>query len=192
MAREPGAAEALLVVDVQNDFCPGGSLPVRDGDAVVPVLNEWIDRFVAAGRPVVLSRDWHPAVTSHFQAQGGPWPPHCVQGTPGAAFHPELRIPPEALVVSKGMANDEDGYSAFVARDEQGKHLVDLLRELGIEKLVIGGLAADYCVKWSVLEAREAGFGVDVIESGMRAVEVQPGDGDRAIAAMREVGARLI
>jgi nicotinamidase/pyrazinamidase len=192
MARQPGAAEALLVVDVQSDFCPGGSLPVHEGDAVVPVLNEWIDRFAAEGRPVVLSRDWHPAVTSHFQTQGGPWPPHCVQGTPGAAFHPRLRFPPGVRVVSKGMAKDEDGYSAFVARDDRGRPLVDLLRELGIEKLVIGGLATDYCVKWSVLEAREAGLDVDVIESAIRAVEVAPGDGERAIEAMRKAGARLI
>jgi nicotinamidase/pyrazinamidase len=185
-------ATALLVVDVQNDFCPGGSLPVADGDQVVPVLNDYVGRFVRAGRPVVFSRDWHPAETTHFLPQGGPWPVHCVQGTRGAEFHPQLRIPPEALIVSKGMGADEDGYSAFVGRDDEGRRLADRLRDLGVRKLLIGGLATDYCVLNSVLEARQHGLEVDVIRPGMRGVEVQPGDTARAIEKMRAAGARLI
>jgi nicotinamidase/pyrazinamidase len=184
---EPGSA--LLIVDVQNDFCPGGSLSVPDGDLVVPVLNDYIARFHRAGRPVVFSRDWHPARTTHFREQGGPWPAHCVQGTHGAAFHPELKVPPDAVIVSKGMGPDEDGYSAFVGRDDLGRGLALLLREQGVQKLVVGGLATDYCVLNSVLEGIEAGFEVEVIGAGIRAVEVAPGDGERAIERMRSAGA---
>lgn len=188
----PQARTALLVVDVQNDFCPGGSLPVQDGDAVVPVLNDYLTRFMREGLPVVFSRDWHPAQTTHFQDQGGPWPPHCVQDTPGAAFHPSLSVPEKAVIVSKGMGPGEDGYSAFVGRDQQGRSLATLLREQGVEKLVVGGLATDYCVLSSVLEAREAGFDVDVISSGIRGVDVQPGDSHKAIERMKTAGARFI
>jgi nicotinamidase/pyrazinamidase len=180
---------ALLIVDVQNDFCPGGSLPVPDGDRVVPVLNDYIGRFQREGRSIVYSRDWHPARTTHFREHGGPWPAHCVQGTRGAEFHPELRVAPSGIVVSKGMGPAEDGYSAFVARDDQGRGLAAILRERGIEKLLVGGLATDYCVLSSVLEALEAGFEVEVIAAGVRAVEVQPGDGQRAIERMRSAGA---
>jgi nicotinamidase/pyrazinamidase len=182
---------ALLVVDVQNDFCPGGSLPVAEGNRVVPVLNEYVERFSRDGRPVLFSRDWHPDQTTHFVTRGGPWPPHCVQGTPGAEFHPELRVPPGAIIISKGMDPGEDGYSAFVGRDERGTRLADLLRELGVEKLVIGGLATDYCVRDSVLEARQAGFDVEVIANGIRGVEVMPGDSQRAIERMKAAGARF-
>jgi len=120
---------------------------------------------------VILSRDWHPALTTHFKEQGGPWPAHCVQGTPGADFHPDLTVPSGAIVVSKGMGSDEDGYSAFVGRDERGRRLADLLRELGATRIVVGGLATDYCVVNTALEGRAAGFEVDVIEAGIRAVD---------------------
>lgn len=188
----PGDQAALLIVDVQNDFCPGGSLPVADGDRVVPVLNERIRRFAAAGRPVFFSRDWHPPKTTHFKEQGGPWPPHCVQGTRGAEFHPALEVPPEAVVVSKGMGPDEDGYSAFVGRDEQGRSLASLLRNRGVRTVVVGGLATDYCVLNSVLEAIEHGFAAEVIRDGMRGVEVSPGDTAAAIGRMEAAGARLV
>ena len=191
-SSSPDEGTALLVVDVQNDFCPGGSLPVPDGDLVVPVLNDYIGRFTRAGRPVVLSRDWHPTRTTHFQEQGGPWPAHCVQGTRGAEFHPGLDVPPEAILVSKGMGPDEDGYSAFVGRDERGRGLASLLRQRGVQKLLVGGLATDYCVVNSVLEAIENGFEVDVIGHGMRGVEVSPGDSERAIARMKAAGARIV
>jgi nicotinamidase/pyrazinamidase len=183
---------ALLVVDVQNDFCPGGSLPVPDGDDVVSVLNRYVEDFRREGRPVVFSRDWHPATTTHFAAHGGPWPEHCVQGTRGADFHPDLRVPPDAVIVSKGMGAEEDGYSAFVGRDEHGRGLASLLRDEGIEKLVVGGLATDYCVLNSVLEGLEAGFEVDVIADAIRAVEVSPGDGERAVERMKAAGARFV
>lgn len=192
LASHPDERATLLIVDVQNDFCPGGSLPVADGDLVVPVLNAYIRRFIQAGRPVFFSRDWHPARTTHFQDQGGPWPPHCVQGTPGAQFHPDLDVPSEAVVVSKGMGPDEDGYSAFVGRDEQGRSLATLLHDRGAERLVVGGLATDYCVLNSVLEAIENGFEVEVIADGVRGVEVRAGDTAAAIERMKAAGARFL
>ena len=183
------ARSALLVVDVQNDFCPGGALQVAGGDQVVDILNEYIDRYTAEERPVILTRDWHPQRTTHFQAYGGPWPSHCVQGSVGAEFHPRLRVPATALVVSKGMDPGEDGYSAFVARDGRGRRLADVLRTLDVETLVIGGLATDYCVVNSVVEGTAAGFAVEVIGSAIRAVDVKPGDGERAIERMKAAGA---
>jgi nicotinamidase/pyrazinamidase len=188
MADQP----ALIVVDVQNDFCPGGALGVADGDKVVPVLNRYLDLYTRQDWPVFLTRDWHPARTSHFKEFGGPWPAHCVQGTPGAEFHPALRIPEGAILVSKGMGADEDGYSAFVGRDADGVRLADLLRARGVTRIVIGGLATDYCVLNTVLEGRQAGLDVDVIAHGIRAVEVEPGDGDRAIEQMLAAGANLL
>jgi nicotinamidase/pyrazinamidase len=183
---------ALLVVDVQNDFCPGGSLGVHGGDEVVPVVNDYIARFTREGLPVFITRDWHPPKTTHFQTQGGPWPEHCVQGTPGAEFHPELQTPDSAVVVSKGMGPDEDGYSAFVGRDDRGGSLASLLRERGVERVVVGGLATDYCVVNTVLEGVEAGFSFDVIADGIRGVDAQPGDSDRAIERMKAAGARFV
>ena len=188
-APEPDSA--LLVIDVQRDFCPGGALAVAEGDRVVAPLNAAAARFAAAGRPVIATRDWHPPRTVHFQAYGGPWPPHCVQGTPGAELHPDLALPDGAVVVSSGTREDEDGYSAFDARDPGGRPLADLLREQGVRRLYVGGLATDYCVKASVLDARREGFAVTVLEDAVRAVNVQPGDGERALAAMREAGAVL-
>src|SRR5204863_1075774 len=134
------AQEALVLVDVQNDFCPDGSLPVPDGDKVVPILNGYIERFESRQLPLILSRDWHPTRTTHFKSYGGPWPEHCVQGSRGAEFHPGLRVSPAAVVVSKGMGPDEDGYSAFVGRDDRGRSLETLLRELGLARLLVGGL----------------------------------------------------
>jgi nicotinamidase/pyrazinamidase len=187
----PEPDSALLVIDVQRDFCPGGALAVAEGDRVVVPLNAAAARFAAAGRPVIATRDWHPRRTIHFQEFGGTWPPHCMQGTPGAEFHPDLELPPSAVVVSSGMREDEDGYSAFDAVDDAGRPVADLLRAQGVRRLYIGGLATDYCVKASVLDAREMGFDVTVLEDAVRAVNVQPGDGDRALATMREAGARL-
>jgi len=184
--------DALLVVDVQNDFCPGGSLAVPDGDQVVPVLNRYIARFTSAGAPVFACRDWHPTWTKHFQAYGGAWPPHCVQGTPGAAFHPALALPREAVVFSKGMDPEQDAYSAFQAEDPGGRPLASVLKERGVQRLFVGGLATDYCVRDSALDARRHGFEVVVLANAARAVEVKPGDGERALGAMREAGARLV
>lgn len=182
---------ALLIVDVQNDFIPGGALPVPEGDRVVPVINEYARQFHAAGRPIFASRDWHPPVTRHFKEHGGVWPVHCVQGTRGAEFHPDLALPPETIVVSKGMDPNEDSYSAFDGRDEQGRDLATLLRERGVEHLYVAGLATDYCVKHTALDARRLGFRVTLLADAVRGVDVQPGDSERAIEEMRQAGVEV-
>jgi nicotinamidase/pyrazinamidase len=178
--------QALIVVDVQNDFCPGGTLAVTHGDEVVEPLNEQIDEFLEHGAPVYKSRDWHPPTTKHFQAYGGTWPVHCVQNTKGAEFHPALRDDPRITVVSKGLG-DTDCYSAFDETD-----LVSQLREQGVEEVVVGGLATDYCVKNTVLDALKHGFKVKLLENATRAVDLQPGDGDRAVEEMRAAGAEIV
>jgi nicotinamidase/pyrazinamidase len=185
---QPG--DALLIVDVQNDFCPGGSLPVPRGNEVVPVLNEYARRFHEAGLPVIASRDWHPPQTKHFQSGGGQWPPHCVQGTPGAEFHPNLRLPEGTIVVSKGMDPSQDSYTAFDAVTDDGRPLLQLLRNLGVRRLFVGGLATDYCVRASVLDALRHGFEVILLTDAVRGVDVTPGDSERALQEMRAAGAR--
>jgi len=186
------STDALLIVDVQNDFCPGGSLAVPGGDRVVPVLNRYIERFVALNAPIFASRDWHPAVTRHFKTYGGVWPPHCVQGTKGAEFHAGLRLPGEALVVSKGMDPDADAYSCFQAEDPSGMPFAAALGERGVQRLFVGGLATDYCVKATVLDALREGFQVVVLEDAVRAVDVNPGDGAQALEAMKGAGATFV
>jgi len=185
-AFQPG--DALLLVDPQNDFCPGGALGVNEGDLVMPVLNHWSEAAEAAGVPIFISRDWHPAHTTHFQTAGGIWPPHCVAGTTGADFHPAFHLPPHAVIVSKGMGGEEDAYSAFQARDEVGRPLAELLQQQGVEHLYIMGLATDYCVKESSLSALAQGLRVTVVPEGIRAVDLQPGDGTRALEAIRAAG----
>jgi len=182
--------DALIVVDVQNDFCPGGSLAVPEGDAVVPVLNQYLERASAAGIPIVASRDWHPQETAHFAAFGGTWPVHCVQGTPGAAFHAGLRLPPETLIASKGMSARDEGYSALEGQHPDGRNVLDALRERGVTRIHAGGLATDYCVRATVLGALAAGFETFLLRDASRAVEVTPGDGERAIAEMLAAGAK--
>ncbi|OGQ49851.1 MAG: nicotinamidase [Deltaproteobacteria bacterium RIFCSPLOWO2_02_FULL_57_26] len=181
--------DALVVIDVQNDFCSGGSLAVTDGDKVVPVLNRYIERFKAANLPILATRDWHPEKTSHFKVYGGVWPVHCVQGTKGAEFHPDLRLPSEAVIVSAGMGADEDGYSGFQGRNHRGVKLSDLLRGMGVERIFVGGLATDYCVKHTVLDGLKEGFKVVLLEDAIRGVDLQPGDSERAIAEMVRAGA---
>jgi nicotinamidase/pyrazinamidase len=177
---------ALIVVDVQNDFCPGGTLAVPHGDEVVEPLNQVIDQFLEHGAPVYKSRDWHPPTTKHFAAYGGTWPVHCVQNTKGAEFHPALRDDPRIKVISKGLG-DKDCYSAFDETD-----LASELHAQNVEEVVVGGLATDYCVKNTVLDALKNGFKVKALQDAMRAVEVQPGDGDRAIEEMRAAGAEIV
>jgi nicotinamidase/pyrazinamidase len=183
------ARDALVVVDFQNDFCPGGALGVRGGDAIAPVLNRYLERFARAGAPVFLTRDWHPAVTRHFQASGGVWPPHCVQGTRGAEFHPHLTLPPEAVIVSKGMDPEQDAYSAFQAEDASGRSFAALLAQRGVRRLYVSGLATDYCVRASALDALHGGFQVVVLTDAIGAVDLKPGDGARALDEMRGAGA---
>jgi nicotinamidase/pyrazinamidase len=186
------AGDALLLVDPQNDFCPGGSLAVAEGDQVMPVLSEWAAAAAASGTPIFVSRDWHPERTTHFKAYGGVWPPHCVQGTFGAEFHPALRLPPSVVVVSKGMGEAEDAYSAFQARDADGVMLPELLRTGGVQRLYLMGLATDYCVRASALGGLEHGLQVNVVQSGCRAVDLQPGDGHAALVAIETAGGRLL
>ena len=178
------AGDALLVVDVQNDFCAGGALAVPGGDEVVPVLNRWIAVARGAGVPIVASRCWHPRGHVSFVERGGPWPPHCVQGTRGAEFHPELALPEGVAVVTKGADPDRDDYSDFA-----GTGLTERLRALGVRRLFVGGLALDYCIRASVLEGVAAGFDVHLIRQATRAVEVHDGDGERALAEVRAAGA---
>ncbi len=184
--------DALMVVDVQNDFCPGGSLAVPEGDQVVPVLNKVIARFVESGAPIFASRDWHPAETKHFQAWGGPWPPHCIQGTKGAEFHPALRLPAETTIISKGMDPEKDSYSAFHGIDPTGADLATALRRRGVKRLFVGGLATDYCVKFTALDARREGFAVVLLEDASRGVEVNPGDTAKAIEEMKAAGVTIL
>jgi nicotinamidase/pyrazinamidase len=182
---EPNPKQALIVVDVQNDFCPGGALAVPRGDEVVEPLNQLIDEFLERGAPVYKSRDWHTATTKHFAAYGGTWPVHCVQNTEGAEFHSALRDDPRISVISKGLG-DKDSYSAFDETD-----LAAQLRKESVAEVVVGGLATDYCVKNTVLDALRNGFKVKAVENAMRAVELQPGDGERAIEEMRAAGAEI-
>ncbi|KKN92185.1 hypothetical protein LCGC14_0209980 [marine sediment metagenome] len=157
--------DAIIAVDVQNDFCPGGALGIDGGDAVVPVLNDWLDKAAQQGALVVVSRDWHPVAHCSFEAQGGPWPEHCLQDTEGAAFHPELRLPLGTVRVSKGTAFDRDAYSAF-----DGTGLQSFLESRGIKRVWIGGLACDVCVKATVLDACKFGFETHLIVAATRAV----------------------
>jgi nicotinamidase/pyrazinamidase len=181
---------ALLIVDVQNDFCPGGALPVAEGDRVVPVLNAYIDRFSRTGLPVYASRDWHPPVTKHFREFGGPWPPHCVENTEGAAFHAALQLPRTALVVTKGTDPEDHGYSAFEGKTPTGDNLAASLRDEHVRHLYVGGLATDYGVRRSVLDARREGFDVVVLLDAIRGIDVQDGDTARALDEMLRAGAR--
>jgi nicotinamidase/pyrazinamidase len=179
--------DALLIVDVQNDFCPGGALEVAEGDLVVPVLNRWMEEARRSGIPVYASRDWHPAGHVSFKDRGGPWPPHCVQGTPGAEFHSGLRLPENVQIINKGHDPDQDSYSAF-----GGTQLKQELRRAGIRRLWVGGLAQDYCVRETVLDAIREGFEVYVILDATRAVNVRPDDGTRALDELRQAGAAFL
>lgn len=181
----------LLVVDVQNDFCPGGALAVDEGDRVVPVLNAYLERFAAAGRPIYASRDWHPAVTKHFQAYGGTWPPHCVQGSEGAELHSGLQLPHGAEIVTKGTAPEDEGYSAFEGVMDDGTLFPEQLRRDGVTHLYVGGLATDYCVRASALDARRACLAITLLVDAVRGVNLHPDDSERAIEEMQAAGVQL-
>jgi nicotinamidase/pyrazinamidase len=183
---------ALLVVDVQNDFCAGGALAVPQGDRVVDPINHLVVAYAAAQAAVFASRDWHPAGSSHFTGHGGQWPVHCVADSPGAAFHPQLRLPGPVAVVSKGQAPDSDGYSAFDGTLPTGATLEAALAERRVEHLTVCGLATDYCVRASVLDARARGLDVSVVREAIAAVNLQPGDETSALEEMRGAGADLI
>jgi nicotinamidase/pyrazinamidase len=162
---------------------------VRNGDEIISVLNRYIEKFGAARLPVIVTRDWHPQKTSHFKDYGGVWPVHCVQQTHGAAFHPDLKLPPQAILVSKGTAPDEDSYSAFHGKDDAGTPLSKLLQELGVERIFVGGLATDYCVKYTALDGIKQGFAVVVLGDAVRGVNLHHDDSEKALAAVRDAGA---
>ncbi len=185
---------ALIMVDVQNDFCPGGSLAITDGDQVVHPLNLISAAAAMRNCPILASRDWHPRVTKHFQTYGGIWPVHCVQGTFGAEFHKELNVKRgivNATVVSKGMDPNKDDYSAFDGIAEDGRNVFRCLWYAGVETVLIGGLATDYCVKATALDARKNGFRVVLLTDACRAVNLQPDDGQKAIEEMAAAGVKF-
>jgi nicotinamidase/pyrazinamidase len=173
--------DALIIVDVQKDFCPGGALPIKDGDKVVPVLNEWIVAAVSRGVPVYASRDWHPVGHISFKGYGGPWPPHCIQDSDGARFHSDLGLPDSVIKVTKGVRFDQDQHSVF---DQTG--LSVQLRKNGIQRLWIGGLAEDVCVLATVLDACKDHFEVILISEATRPVTIR--GGEKARREMREAG----
>lgn len=184
LLQEPG--DALLIVDVQRDFLPGGALAVPAGDEVIPALNRYLERAARSGVPVFASRDWHPRDHCSFRERGGIWPPHCVAGTPGAELARDLRTTQGTRIIDKATRPDEEAYSAF-----SGTDLARQLRLLGIRRLAIGGLATDYCVLGTVRDALAAGFAVVLLADAIRAVDVHPGDGEEAIRRMLEAGATL-
>ena len=177
--------DALIVVDMQNDFMPGGALPVPEGDSIVPRLNEYIELFEGRALPVFFTRDWHPENHISFKGHGGIWPPHCVQNTEGAMFHKDLRMPLDnKFIISKGTSPDFDAYSGF-----QGTVLDSLLRERGVTRVFVGGVATDYCVKNTVLGALNLGYSAILLLDGIKGVDVKPGDSERAIELMLDRGA---
>lgn len=177
--------DGLLVVDVQVDFCPGGALPVDNGDRIIPVLNRWLAAAAGSGIPIYVARDWHPKDHVSFVEQGGKWPPHCLQDTKGAAFHPDMRIPEGAVKVTKGVRLDHDQHSAF-----DGTGLSDRLRRDGVRRLWVGGLAQDVCVLATVLDARKEGFAVNLILDATRPVSAE--EGKEALRKMKEAGAAIV
>ena len=180
------AGDALVVTDVQRDFLPGGALAVAGGDRVLAAMNGYLALFAARGLPVFATRDWHPAGHCSFAAQGGPWPVHCVAGSPGAEFARGLQLPPDAVLISKATEAAREAYSAF-----EGTDLDARLRQAGITRLWIGGLATDYCVLQTARDACALGYTVVVLGDAIAAVDARAGDGERAIAQMRAAGVRL-
>jgi nicotinamidase/pyrazinamidase len=176
--------DGLLLVDVQNDFCPGGNLPIKGGDKIVPVLNKWIEAAQTKGIPIYASRDWHPVNHMSFEGHGGKWPPHCIQDSEGAMFHPGLKLPDNVVKITKGVRFDQDQNSAF---DQTG--FAEQLKRDGVRHLWIGGLALDVCVLTTVLDARRLGFEVHVILEATRSVTIE--GGEKAIKEMHDAGAKM-
>jgi nicotinamidase/pyrazinamidase len=179
--------DALIVTDVQNDFLPGGSLAVEGGEQVIGPLNACIALFTEKGLPIFATRDWHPPDHCSFVEQGGPWPPHCVAESPGAAFPADLAISEEAVVISKAQTPEKEAYSSF-----EGTDLHQRLANLGVKRLFIGGLTTDYCVLTSVLDALKLGYEAYLLTDAIRAVNAHPGDGEQALERMRTAGAITI
>jgi nicotinamidase/pyrazinamidase len=190
---DPGGRDrsALLIVDVQNDFCTGGALAVPGSERVVAALNRYIADAIARDLPIYASRDWHPPDTSHFKPSGV-WPVHCVQDSEGARFHPDLRLPAATIVISKGADATRHGYSAFDGHTPDGTPFLEDLRRRGVTHLYVGGLATDYCVKHSAIDAASNNVRVTVLEDAISGVDLQPGDSTQAIAEMRDKGAEVV
>ncbi len=182
--------QALIIIDVQNDFCPGGSLAVPNGDTIIVPLNNYIKLFVERKLPIFATRDWHPPKTIHFKEYGGIWPAHCVQETPGAQFHPDLELPSKTIILSKGMDPNQDSYSAFQAYDAQMNTLSSLLSSYNVTEIFVGGLATDYCVKSSVLDALQFGYAVTLLVDAIQGVNLHPLDSEKAIQKMVKQGAK--
>ncbi|TLZ47131.1 MAG: nicotinamidase [Methanobacteriota archaeon] len=186
------AGPALLVVDIQNDFCPGGALAVPEGDEIIPRVNRLVALFLRRGLPVLFTRCWHPRVTKHFKEFGGAWPAHCIQGTKGARFHPRLEVPKGGTILSKGMDPEQDSYSAFQATTDRGRDLESILQELGVGELFICGLATDYCVRATALDAGRRGLKASVFTDAVHGVDLKPGDSQAALREIRAQGAKLL
>jgi len=179
---------ALILVDIQNDFCPGGALAVNEGDQIVPAVNRLVPRF-----PLVIStQDWHPANHVSFKERGGPWPPHCVQGTPGAELHSGLDTAKVAYYFRKASSPDRDDYSEFAGKDDRGRTLDEVLKSHGVTTLYVVGLATDYCVLETVLDGLKHSYEVYAVTDAMRAVNVNPVDGEKALQKMARSGAHLV
>ncbi len=179
-------------MDVQNDFCPGGALGVPEGDKIIPVVNKYIKIFSKNKLPIFATRDWHPVKTRHFKEFGGVWPIHCLQNTRGAAFHPDLKLPKEAILLYKGMDPQEDCYSSFSAQDLSGQPLSNLLKRMRIKELYIAGLATDYCVKFTAIDALKNGFKVKILIDAIKGVNLKPKDSEAAIKKISKMGAKKL
>jgi nicotinamidase/pyrazinamidase len=180
----PDRESLLLLVHLQNDFCPGGALAVPGGDEIIPLINQYISFFVSQGSSVLATRDWHPANHCSFVEQGGSWPPHCIQGSRGSQFHPDLRLPTGMMIVTGATNPKQEAYSGF-----DGTSLEERLEDLGAKTLYVVGLATDYCVKQTVLDACKRGFRVVVLEDAVRGIDVEAGDSQKAIEEMVGAGA---
>jgi len=181
---QPDDKSVLLLADLQVDFCPGGALGVPGGDEIIQTVNDYVRFFFSRRLPIIATRDWHPPNHCSFQEQGGPWPVHCLQTSRGAQFHPDLIVPPGTTIVSKATDPKKEAYSAF-----EGTTLEERLRDMNADTLYVSGLATDYCVKQTVLDACRLGFRVVVLEDAVRGIDAAPGDCKRAIGEMRAAGA---
>lgn len=184
--------KALLVVDVQNDFCPGGALAVPEGDKIIPNINKYLKIFSKNKLPIFATCDWHPIRSKHFKDFGGSWPVHCLQNSIGAAFHPKLKLPKGAIILYKGMDPEKDSYSAFQAEDVNGRSLLQLLNFFRIKEIYIAGLATDYCVKFSARDALRRGLRVKILMDAIKGVNLRPKDSQSAIRGLVSLGAKKI
>lgn len=184
--------KALLIVDVQNDFCPGGALGIPSGDKIVPRINRYIKIFFKKKLPVFATRDWHPVKTKHFKDFGGVWPAHCIHNTRGALFHPGLKLPKGVFLLYKGIDPQKDSYSVFHAEDDNGVPFAHILTKLGINELYIAGLATDYCVRFSARDAIRRGFKVKLLMDAIQGADLKPKDSENAVKEMVKEGAKKI